>query len=284
MFKGKHLRMIALQDIPYYTGLHDIRTCDQSRFALKWPLQQRQEMFVKDYSLVCDCRKCTPAYEAEINPMKCITPGCPERIPSDERAALACPHCGAINEASLLKYKKFRKKHGKVFNAMARPFPSGYESDGMELMRERLCFLDDLDHADILHADSHLRFIIGWDVARWCEDTRRFERAAQLYRDMVPCLRIIYPKYHPHLAKYLHQAGRFAKGWYQFSDDKYFAVPVIKPAMLEAVHWLAESYKIYAQLLGEECDVACEIMDEIEKTGDMYHQLLRTEQLDVDLD
>ncbi|XP_055333739.1 uncharacterized protein LOC129585171 isoform X2 [Paramacrobiotus metropolitanus] len=280
VFRGRRLHMVAMEDIPSYTGISDARCCDLSLFPLNWPLKQRRELFQKYYERVCNCRKCTPEFEAEINPLRCVTINCPERIPSDERALLPCAHCSAVNGSKLQKLGKVMKKYDKLLDTLAHNEHN--DTDSCEMLEERIRFLGELDSDSILHTDAHLRFALGWDVARYYAGTMRWPLAAQLYREIVPCLRKIYPKYHPHLARYLRRAGLFALMWFDHprSDDKYFAVPLIKKAMSEGVDWLAESYRIYVKLCGENSHVASELVNTLEAAADMYRQLLRREEQD----
>ncbi|XP_055333728.1 uncharacterized protein LOC129585165 isoform X2 [Paramacrobiotus metropolitanus] len=254
---GKRLRMVAMEDIPKYSGLQDVRCCNMAHFPLSWPLKQRREVFQQAYETICNCRKCTPEFEAEINPLRCVTKNCSERIPSDKRATLRCQRCGACNGSRLQKLQKITKKYEKLLDTLAlnqQPDP-----DSNEMMSERINFLQDLDKASILHTDAHLRFVLGWDVARK-----------------------IYPEYHPHLALYLRQAGLFAALWFghPLSDAKYFAVPLIKKAMSEGINWLAESYRIYVKLCGENSHLVSELEVTFEAAAEMYRQLLRKEEQD----
>lgn len=71
------------------------------------PRTLRQRYYLAIYGRECDCQKCSDEYEAEINPMKCVTSGCNEVIPTDQRALQPCRKCGVKNdEERLLQARK----------------------------------------------------------------------------------------------------------------------------------------------------------------------------------
>ncbi|XP_055353860.1 histone-lysine N-methyltransferase SMYD3-like [Paramacrobiotus metropolitanus] len=115
-FQGRRLLIHAVEDIPQYTGLEDLRYND-ALDPFSQTREERRADFEKRYGYPCACRRCTPEYDAEINPLRCVTPGCMNPIPSDSRAHQPCSECGAINSARLAQFSQFiRQLHPNYSN------------------------------------------------------------------------------------------------------------------------------------------------------------------------
>ncbi|XP_055336766.1 uncharacterized protein LOC129587176 [Paramacrobiotus metropolitanus] len=206
--QGKHLVVIATEDIPTYTGLHDLRTNENGKPPSRKDMytmtrDERRDLFQLQHQFPCECGKCTTNYEAEINPLKCTTVGCSERLPSDNRALEPCPQCGALNSERLELYRSFATRYEKIRTAEAPNVT-------------RLSLELDIDDADILHPDAHLRYVCGWDRARqYADDDRRLEEGWRMMQDFSVCIRNIYPKYSVarvfHLEKIAEATGKVFK-------------------------------------------------------------------------
>ncbi|XP_055356508.1 uncharacterized protein LOC129601675 [Paramacrobiotus metropolitanus] len=261
VFPGKTMRVVALDDIPGYSGLTDIKWCDSMSFEFLLPAKQRREYFQRKHRRVCGCRKCTPEYDAEINPLKCITNYCPERIPSDERALLPCPQCGAINEPRLRALRRFMKKHEPVFQLALTADLTDHDTLPGLVMHMKAYLIEELNKLDILHPGALLRMVCGWIVTDVYEEQNRFEEAWALYQDCMLCIRHIFPKYHVIRAQFLGFAGDFAVKWvhrmmnYPRGVSKLTA-SLITEVLGHGIEYLQESSEINLKLFGQLCKFA----------------------------
>ncbi|XP_055352826.1 histone-lysine N-methyltransferase SMYD3-like [Paramacrobiotus metropolitanus] len=195
-FRGRRLVIHAVEEIPNYTGLKDLRF-DYIREPYHQTRAERRAVFEKFYGYPCTCRKCTRQYEADINPLKCITAGCANRIPSDNRALQPCTDCGALNYERLMAYVQFMVQH-EVTKARC---PEEY----LPAVLLELC--KELDAAGILHPDAHIRYICGWEWPRKLYNENRFEDGWKMMQEMIVFVRNIYPKYEHFRAVVLVIAG-----------------------------------------------------------------------------
>ncbi|XP_055354394.1 uncharacterized protein LOC129600033 [Paramacrobiotus metropolitanus] len=257
VFPGKTLRVVALDDISGCKGLADVRWCNPmfvGWFSL--PAKQRREYFQKSYGRACGCRKCTPDYEAEINPLKCVTTGCHERIPSDERALMPCAQCGAINEPRLRALRGFVEKHEEVFQLSLNAELTGDTILPAIIMHKKVAIIEELNKLDILHPGAHLRFVCGWIVTDVYEEQKRFEDAWALYQDCTLCIRQIFPNYHVSRSQFLSFAGCFAIKWAEhvMKDPRGISAATARffdGVLEEGIGYLKESAEIYSKLFGQ---------------------------------
>ncbi|XP_055356507.1 SET and MYND domain-containing protein DDB_G0292140-like [Paramacrobiotus metropolitanus] len=257
IFPGKMLRLVAIDDIPNYRGWKDIRLFEPSSHDMMHPVKQRREYFQQKYGRECGCRKCTDQFDAEINPLKCVSQGCPERIPSDERALLPCAQCGALNEPRLQALRRFMEKHETDFKRDTAMQLGTQPSQG-GLKHQKMAIIEELNKLDILQPGAHLRMVCGWIVTDVYEEQKRFEEAWTLYQDCMLCTRQIFPKYHVVRAQFLAFAGQFAITWAERMANDPPKKSVTTTALIrELVEWgsgyLKESANIYFKLFGRAC-------------------------------
>ncbi|XP_055349241.1 uncharacterized protein LOC129596092 [Paramacrobiotus metropolitanus] len=195
-FRGRRLVIHAVEDIPNYVGFKDLRYADiQEPFFLT--RAGRRLEFEKMYGHPCTCRKCTPEYEADINPLKCVTIGCANRIPSDDRALQPCARCGALNGERLSQFRRFMQQHETIKTGYSKELHGAMVID----------LLQEMDAADILQPDAHIRYVCGWEWPRMLYNENRFEEGWKLMKELIVCARNIYPKYHAFRAMVLALAG-----------------------------------------------------------------------------
>ncbi|XP_055333923.1 uncharacterized protein LOC129585311 isoform X2 [Paramacrobiotus metropolitanus] len=266
LFNGRTLLLYAVDDIPNYTGLDDVQLCDLREFPFRWPVKQRREMYADKFGgAECTCRKCTKEYEAIINPLKCATKGCTERIPSDDRALEPCAQCGAINEVNLRKLQTFRDKHEEDF--------SGYlamwlKRDCHAIMPKKFPLWKELEKANILQPEAQLRFVLGWDVARSCDETGRHQEAWEIYRHMIVCLRNIAPRYSFYRAQFLREASTSIvylgmKFMMMSKTQKTRLVSLLLDAFPLAIDCMKEARDTYSTLCGQ-CVITKDIAEALE--------------------
>ncbi|XP_055344982.1 uncharacterized protein LOC129592864 [Paramacrobiotus metropolitanus] len=199
--RGRRLFIHAAEDIPHFTGLGDLRYCGIGEpFCLT--RAERRAVFEKRHQRPCTCRKCTEAYDADINPLQCVTVGCPNRIPSDNRALAACAECGALNSDRLAQLLRFMQQHESLKH---EPLKDRYPSELHEAII--LQMYKEMETAGILQPDAHFRYICGWDVAQKCYQESRFEDGWPMVEEFVTCARKVCPKYAGFRATLLLSAG-----------------------------------------------------------------------------
>ncbi|XP_055350641.1 uncharacterized protein LOC129597199 [Paramacrobiotus metropolitanus] len=152
-FIGRELIVHATRDIQIRTpGLCDLRHNELLNDFELYHLTrtERRKTFQDIYGYPCECRMCTEDYEAEINPLKCGTVGCTERLPSDDRTLSACPHCGAINADRLAQYRRFMADYHNTIL---------YITDKQDKNDKKTELFLEMEDAGILHSDAHIRFV-----------------------------------------------------------------------------------------------------------------------------
>ncbi|XP_055352550.1 uncharacterized protein LOC129598595 [Paramacrobiotus metropolitanus] len=185
-FRGRRLIIVATQDIPNYTGLHDLRHNRMMRDAFSRPLLERRDVFKALHGRLCTCRKCTKEFDAAINPLKCVTPECQEPIPSDRRALAPCPQCGAVNGVQLVKLRRFTDQCDTLWR-------SGL--DEIFRMFEIEKNFKEVKAETFLHPDAHIRYVYSLNRYQDYFDEGRYEEGWKMVQEMVNCLRTIHPKY-----------------------------------------------------------------------------------------
>ncbi|XP_055352471.1 uncharacterized protein LOC129598532 [Paramacrobiotus metropolitanus] len=193
-YTGRRLFVRATEDIAMYTGLSDLRYCELMQNQYQTVAPRRRQLFRNVYGYLCICRKCTPEYEAELNPLKCSTMGCTERIPSDDRACSPCPQCGAVNYDRRNKLMVFLEK-------CAARFPNQ-----IQYFLTMTALFDELEAADLVHPDAHVRFVCGLGKVAIYNEQHRFKDAWKLAQELMVCVRNICPKYHVNRATFLADA------------------------------------------------------------------------------
>ncbi|XP_055332563.1 uncharacterized protein LOC129584429 [Paramacrobiotus metropolitanus] len=184
---GRELTVHATRDIQTLTAeLRDLRYNELLNTFGHYQMTrtERRKVFQDIYGHPCNCRMCSESYEAEINPLKCGTIGCTERLPSDDRALSACPNCGAINDRRLTQYRKFLADYEiSVPNITSR-------EEGND--KKAVLFLE-MEKAGILHSDAHIRFVCQPD--RWQEwPGEDKEKPYILMQELIVCVRALCPK------------------------------------------------------------------------------------------
>ncbi|XP_055332510.1 histone-lysine N-methyltransferase SMYD3-like isoform X2 [Paramacrobiotus metropolitanus] len=177
--QGRTLVVRAVKDI-HYTGLKDLRQNEEVHKSFYVALKERQGDFERFYGFSCACGKCNDKYEAEINPLRCCTVGCPARIPSDVRALQPCPECGADNVPQLLKLKAVMAAHDQMGDSDP--------DQCFQEMAQSLAWVKELD--TVVHPDAHLRFTCGYDIADFMQATMRYEEAWNLVGGMIDCCHV----------------------------------------------------------------------------------------------
>ncbi|XP_055332302.1 uncharacterized protein LOC129584208 [Paramacrobiotus metropolitanus] len=185
-FSGRRMIIVATQDIPNYTGLHDLRHNRLMRDPFSRPLLERRDVFKLTYRRPCTCRKCTKEFDAETNPLKCMTPECREPIPSDRRALAPCPQCGAINTDQLVKLMRFTEKCDTLWRNRV---------DERQQVLQNVEYFKDVKAETFLHPDAHIRYIYSYNRYLDFFEEGRCEEGWKLAQEMVNCLRNIHPKY-----------------------------------------------------------------------------------------
>ncbi|XP_055328544.1 uncharacterized protein LOC129581466 [Paramacrobiotus metropolitanus] len=195
-YHGRQLVIHAAEDIPQYSGLQDLRyNAFQEPFRLA--RAERRAEFEQRHGYPCTCRRCTPEYEAEINPLRCVTSGCTNSIPSDDRAMQACVECGAINADRLRQFREFLQQHDRIV--------ASFPEDRNRPMLNQLC--EKMDAAGIIQSDAHIRFVCGRELPHKYFDENRLEEGVQMVKDLMRCVRKIYPAYGVFRARLLMCAG-----------------------------------------------------------------------------
>ncbi|XP_055349238.1 uncharacterized protein LOC129596090 [Paramacrobiotus metropolitanus] len=198
--RGRRLVIHAVEVIQEYTGLADLRYSDMAREPFCLTRTARRDKFEKRFGYPCACRRCTEEYDAEINPLRCVTVGCTNRIPSDSRAQKACSECGAINSDRLKQFRGFIQLHENIMSRYSLKLPGGIFME----------FCKEIDAAGILQPDAHIRYVYGWELAhKYCLEDR-FEEGWQMLQEMVACIRKIHLKYAVMRAIILMSAGKSA--------------------------------------------------------------------------
>ncbi|XP_055349242.1 uncharacterized protein LOC129596093 [Paramacrobiotus metropolitanus] len=194
--QGRRLVIHAAEDIPQYTGLRDLRYSDlQEPFCRT--RAERRAVFQERYGYLCTCRRCTPEYDAEINRLRCVTVGCMNQIPSDSRALQACSECGALNGDRLQQFRRFIQQF--------ETNTTRYSLELQDVLAMQLC--QEMDAAGILQPDAHFRYVCGWELPKKYFADNRFEDGWKMTKELVDCVRKIYPKYAVFRARLLLSAG-----------------------------------------------------------------------------
>ncbi|XP_055352812.1 histone-lysine N-methyltransferase SMYD3-like [Paramacrobiotus metropolitanus] len=198
-YRGRRLFIHVVEDIPNFTGLKDLRHSGMEEPYYLTRAGRRAE-FETMHGFPCKCRKCTPEYEADINPMKCMTVGCPNRIPSDDRALQPCSECGALNTERLMGFRRFVAQHETIEARYPKLLHTAMALD--------LC--EKMDAAGILQPDAHFRYVCGWKLPQQLYDANRFEDGWKMTQETIICVRNIYSKYEVFRAIVLSLAGVFS--------------------------------------------------------------------------
>ncbi|XP_055355857.1 uncharacterized protein LOC129601150 [Paramacrobiotus metropolitanus] len=248
-YQGRRLIILATQDIPNCTGLQDLRYNELFREPFSMTRTSCNSFFKELYGSACNCRKCTHEYDAEINPLKCATSGCSNRIPSDRRASQPCQECGVINTDRLLQFRRFTEHLESIRNSAG--------SSSNRLQKLEIAFFKKLDAADILQGDAHLRFLCGWDVADEYFAENRFDDGWKVVQGLVACLRNIYPQYH------FMRAGRLSRAAIATAS-------ALQQRVLTALNKLSKPAKRQLKAL------SAEVMDEVTAYGKEAEHIFRT--------
>ncbi|XP_055355832.1 histone-lysine N-methyltransferase SMYD3-like [Paramacrobiotus metropolitanus] len=251
--QGRTMMVRAVQDI-YYTGLQDLRQNEEILTSYFSTLMERRKEFERIYGYSCGCSKCTTEYDADINPLKCSTVGCPARIPSDTRALQPCPQCKADNVPQLQKWKAIVTACGDMENNFD---PHDDLNEAVKAM-ERVKRMD-----TVVHPDAHLRFVCGMDAADFVQAMGGYEDAWKLVVGMIDCVRVIYPDYHLGRARYMVKSAAIPYLWKRAVDEKeqQRLAPVFQEALPKALGWLWEAERIYQKLNGEDSVWAQAVVD-----------------------
>ncbi|XP_055352835.1 uncharacterized protein LOC129598805 [Paramacrobiotus metropolitanus] len=245
-YQARRTVMHAVEDIPQYTGPSDLRhTTILKVFCLT--RAERRAAFEHHHGYPCTCRRCTPEYDAEINPLRCVMKGCSNRIPSDSRAQQACSDCGAINSDRLQKFREFSEQHEKI--------RTSYPEKRRAAMVLQLC--REIDAAGILQPDAHFRYVCGWELPQKYFDENRYEEGWKMIAEMIVCVRKIYPKYAVFRARELNLAGWSAIDALEKRMQNIGPVPMSRSAILEVCelvkNYCGEAKDILAKLFGTQC-------------------------------
>ncbi|XP_055332462.1 N-lysine methyltransferase SMYD2-B-like [Paramacrobiotus metropolitanus] len=200
-FNGRRLIIVATEDIPNCTGLHDLRHNRMMTDPFSRPLVERQDVFKMFYGYPCPCRKCTKEFDAETNPLKCITPECREPIPSDNRALAPCPRCGAVNSDQLEKFMRFTEKCEALWRDNVAE---------MEQTLENVRHFKEVQAETFLHPNAHIRYVYSYNRYLDYLNDGRFEEGWKLAQEMVACLKKVHPKYDVALAAKIASIGCMA--------------------------------------------------------------------------
>ncbi|XP_055344233.1 uncharacterized protein LOC129592267 [Paramacrobiotus metropolitanus] len=184
--RSRQLVLHAVQDIPRFTGLQDFRYCELLEPS-RQTRTERSDEFQKRYGYPCPCRSCTEEYDADINPLQCVTSGCTNRIPSDSRALTACSECGALNGERLAQFRGLVQKYEGLKWCCNRN-PNTWIDCVTNLVQE-------LDMAGILQTDAHFRFVCGWILPRKYFKENRLEDGWKMMEKLTISVRRMYPKY-----------------------------------------------------------------------------------------
>ncbi|XP_055350627.1 uncharacterized protein LOC129597185 [Paramacrobiotus metropolitanus] len=277
---GRRLMVFATEDIPNYTGLRDLRCNVTSHRPYAESRESRRNGF-EYYNLdeACTCQKCTREFEAEMNPLQCVTPGCIARIPSDARAVKPCPQCGANNSGQLLRFHRLEKKLDNARKDEPKTKPVLGAITGLIVKRrgeiiwkqdfghekeekpDAGCFKE-VENAGILQSDAHLRYVYGWDVKNWFADLKHFEDDWKLMQEMVACVRKFHPRYELTRAARLMMAANYgsaalAKVKLEATSlsselDRIRLESAVASALPIVVDYAKEARDIFAKLYGED--------------------------------
>ncbi|XP_055343166.1 uncharacterized protein LOC129591521 [Paramacrobiotus metropolitanus] len=199
-FHGRRLFIHAAEDIPQYTGLRDLRY-NEHPDPFCQTRAERRAAFEKKFGHPCTCRRCSPECDAEINPLRCVTEGCSNRIPSDIRAHHACFECGAINRDRLTQFHQFMLRYETI--------TASSEMESYSAMVLQVCM--DMDAAGILQPDAHFRYVCGRELPNKYYVECRLEEGLKTIVELVgcvtACVRKIYPEYSLIRARLLMSAG-----------------------------------------------------------------------------
>ncbi|XP_055334005.1 uncharacterized protein LOC129585376 [Paramacrobiotus metropolitanus] len=281
MFRGRQVRLQASDDIPDFTGVLQTRLRSSRSLCctMFYPLKQRQYLFGEEYGRECNCRKCTEEFDADINPLKCVTDGCTERIPSDERALLPCSQCGVVSAGNLHKFKKFMAKNQALLQTCV-PTEDNMNYQSMEI--NKMTIFKELESLNVLQPDAHLRYACGRCVAEYYQDSQRYEEACKLFQELIVCLRKVYPKYNVERAEYLWNAAYCSRKWLHWSfeqgthttrEEKLRVIPLIAQAVSAGVDYVKEALMIYAKICGRESKVTHEMARRLERQKEASAQM-----------
>ncbi|XP_055347499.1 uncharacterized protein LOC129594738 [Paramacrobiotus metropolitanus] len=277
-FHGRFIKIMAIDDIPEYRGLQDCRSYGHIRRPLGRTAKQRQDLFRKHFNKSCECRKCSSEYDADINPLKCSTTGCAERIPSDERALNPCSQCGAINGQQLQAFRRLSRKQEKVFTEHLAAKNDNFH----EALPLRIRLLKELDDSGLVHPEAHLRYVYGWDAADQYTQQKRFPEAWELYAALVPCVRTVFPEYHLQRAQHLQNAGIHCHAWFTIEsmlvspNDRARFLSHFEDVLPTALDFLQESSRIYAKVYGSDSTMVKTVREQLNNIEDDI-RLLKSE-------
>ncbi|XP_055332156.1 uncharacterized protein LOC129584076 [Paramacrobiotus metropolitanus] len=250
--QGRTLVVRAVKEV-HYTGMKDLRQNEETRTSYVVKLKQRRRDFQIFYGYQCHCGKCTTEYEADINPLKCGTTGCPARIPSDARALQPCPLCGADNAAQLHK-----------MHAAVRTQDRDKNKDRDNGIKETMKILTQVGELDtIVHPDAHIRFACGKDAVSYLQLLGCYEAAWELAQGMVDCVRALCPEYHVGRACFLVKAATIPYLWKRdiSEQEQQRLATVFREALPKALGWMREAVSIYRKLNGEDSVWAQAVVD-----------------------
>ncbi|XP_055344315.1 uncharacterized protein LOC129592329 [Paramacrobiotus metropolitanus] len=271
-FRGRRLTIHAVEDISNYTGQKDLRYNIMPEPFYMTRAERRAE-FEKLHGYPCTCRKCSPQYDADINPLKCVNMGCPNRIPSDDRALQPCSECGALNKERLVRFRRFLQQHENVKIRFRKEL---HVPMMMDLCKE-------MDAVDILQPDAHIRYVCGWGLPRTLYDDNRFEEGWKMMQEFIVCARNIYPKYEVSRAIVLSLAGMSAAiALKKLVVQRAGQVPAAEKEQLQAMldtacpvilNYSHESADIFVTLYGEFSKQAMERRDMLTRTIALVHDI-----------
>ncbi|XP_055344236.1 uncharacterized protein LOC129592269 [Paramacrobiotus metropolitanus] len=196
--RGRQLLIHAVEDIPHFTGLRDLRY-NHLEESFRMTRAERQAKLEKLRRHRCSCSKCTEAYDADINPLKCVTVGCINGIPSDSRALEACSECGAVNGERLAQFRRYMDQYDTISSRCPEEY---HLAMIMHLYKE-------MDAAGILQPNAHFRYVCGWEVAQGFYDNNRFEDGWKMMQGFAACARKVCPKYADFRAALLISVSQF---------------------------------------------------------------------------
>ncbi|XP_055344303.1 uncharacterized protein LOC129592314 [Paramacrobiotus metropolitanus] len=254
---GRRLFIHVVEDIPQFTGLGDLRYNDMEDL---WYMTraERRAHFELRHGRPCTCRKCTEAYDADINPLQCVTVGCSNQIPSDNRALEACSECGALNGERLTQFRRFAQQYATIKSNC----PEEYQM----AMILQLC--KKLETAGILQPDAHFRYVCGQPLAQNYYNQNRFDEGWKMMKDFGTVVRKICPKYTIIRAAWLLAIGRDT-------------TEALETRILSGIAQLPEPAKQKLQTLaGDVCRLMLEYADEAK---DIFSVLFGNESLEAQM-
>ncbi|XP_055335916.1 uncharacterized protein LOC129586612 [Paramacrobiotus metropolitanus] len=125
--------------------------------------------------------------------------------------------------------------------------------DSQAIMVKKFPLWKELEKADILQPEAQLRFVLGWDVARTCSESGRYQEAWELYRDMIVCVRNVSPKYSFYRAQFLREASACVLNWgTEFiggnKEQKKRLLPLLLDAVPLAIELMKDALDTYSTL------------------------------------